>query len=146
MLDIAAPGATFLLNAPYGADGVWDHLPRRVQRAIIDKKLRFYVIDALRVAREAGMGGRINTVMQTCFFALSGVLPRDEAIAADQGGDPQDLRRRGEAVVERNFAAVDGARRPARGRRPRRRRRARRLDLPPVSARRRPISSGGSRP
>jgi len=82
MLKAAAPGATFLLNSIYGPDEVWDHLPRTVQRQIIDKKLKFYVIDGYRVGNDTGMGGRINTIMQTCFFAISGVLPPDEAIAA----------------------------------------------------------------
>ena len=81
MLDIAAPGATFLLNASYSADEVWTRLPNHIQQTIIDKELRFYVVDGLRVAREAGLGGRINTVMQTCFFALAEILPHDEAIA-----------------------------------------------------------------
>ena len=108
MLKVAEPGATFLLNSPYGPDEVWDHLPRAVQEQIIDKRLRFFVIDGNRVAREAGMGGRINTVMQTCFFAISGVLPREEAIAAikhaiektygkrGERGRAEELRRRGQ--------------------------------------------------
>ena len=82
VLAAADQGATFLLNAPYAPDEVWNHLPRNVQQQILDKQLRFFVIDAYKVARDAGMGGRINTIMQTCFFAVSGVLPRDEAIAA----------------------------------------------------------------
>jgi pyruvate-ferredoxin/flavodoxin oxidoreductase len=82
VLDVAEPGATFLLNSPYSADEVWAHLPAEVQRQIIEKKLKFYVVDGLRVAREAGLGGRINTVMQTCFFTLAGVVPRQEAIAS----------------------------------------------------------------
>ena len=81
VLRIAAPGATFLLNAPYGPEEVWDRLPRLVQQQIIDKKLKFHVIDASRAARELGLGARVNTILQTCFFALSGVLPLDEAIA-----------------------------------------------------------------
>ncbi|MDX9861945.1 MAG: pyruvate:ferredoxin (flavodoxin) oxidoreductase, partial [Rhodospirillales bacterium] len=80
MLKYAAPGGTFLLNTPYGKDEIWDHLPRSVQEAMIEKKLKFFVINADKVAHETGMGRRINTVMQTCFFAISGVLPRDEAI------------------------------------------------------------------
>src|SRR5262249_49803538 len=80
VLDYAAPGAVFLLNAPYGPEEVWDRLPREVQEQILGKHLRFYVIDALGVAKDTGMGGRINTIMQTCFFAVSGVLPRDEAV------------------------------------------------------------------
>ena len=74
VLKAAEPGATFLLNSPYGPDEVWNMMPRTTQRQIIQKKLRFFVIDAIKVAKDAGMGGRINTVMQTCFFAISGVL------------------------------------------------------------------------
>ena len=80
MLKDLMPGGAFLLNSQYGPDEIWDKLPRPVQQALINKKLKFYVIDALSVAKATGMGGRINTIMQTCFFALSGVLPRDEAI------------------------------------------------------------------
>ena len=105
----AEPGATFLLNSPYGPEEVWEHLPRAVQEQIIDKGLRFFVIDADRVARETGMGGRINTVMQTCFFALAGVLPRDEAVAAIKQAIEKTYGKRGEAVVRQNFAAVDAA-------------------------------------
>jgi pyruvate-ferredoxin/flavodoxin oxidoreductase len=107
MLSAAEPGATFLLNSPFGPDEVWDQLPRTVQGQIIRKKLRFFIIDAVSVAREAGMGGRINTVMQTCFFAISGVLPRAEAIAAIKHSIEKTYGRRGEAVVLKNFAAVD---------------------------------------
>ena len=82
VLDCAEPGATFLLNAPFGADEVWGHLPQSVQEVIIQKRLKFYLIDAYQVARETGMGNRINTIMQTCFFAISGVLPREQAIEA----------------------------------------------------------------
>ena len=107
VLQHAAPGAVFLLNAPFGKDEVWDHLPVEVQRQIIDKKLRFYVIDALKVANATGMKGRINTVMQTCFFAISGVLPRQQAIEAIKKGIKKTYGRKGEAVVQRNFEAVD---------------------------------------
>ena len=107
MLENAAEGATFLLNAPYGPNEVWDHLPREVQEQIIAKDLEFYVIDAYRVARETGMGVRINTIMQTAFFALSGVLPRDEAIAAIKDAIKKTYGKRGEAVVQKNYAAVD---------------------------------------
>ena len=82
VLAAAEPGATFLLNSPSGPQAVWDHLPRGIQAQIIDKKLRFFVIDGYKVARETGMGTRINTVMQTGFFVLSGVLAKEEAIAA----------------------------------------------------------------
>ncbi len=109
VLKAAEPGAVFLLNSPYGPNEVWDHLPRSAQRQIIDKKLRFYVIDGIKVARDAGMGGRINTVMQTCFFALSGVLPREEAIAAIKGAIKKTYGKRGETVVLKNYAAVDHA-------------------------------------
>ncbi|HYL82330.1 MAG TPA: pyruvate:ferredoxin (flavodoxin) oxidoreductase, partial [Candidatus Acidoferrum sp.] len=102
-------GATFLLNSLYGPGEVWDHLPKTVQRQIIDKKLRFYVIDAYKVAEKTGMGVRINTVMQTCFFAISGVLPREDAIAAIKHAFEKTYGKRGEAVVKKNFAAVDAA-------------------------------------
>ena len=107
VLKEAAPGATFLLNSPYGPAEVWDHLPRTAQREIIEKKLRFFVIDGYTVAKETGMGGRINTIMQTCFFAISGVLPRDEAIAAIKHAIEKTYGKRGEAIVKKNFAAVD---------------------------------------
>ena len=107
ILENAVPGATFLLNAPYGPTEVWDKLPRKVQQQIIDKKLKFYVIDAYRVAKETGMGVRINTIMQTAFFALSGVLPKDEAIAAIKAAIKKTYGKRGEAVVKQNYAAVD---------------------------------------
>jgi pyruvate-ferredoxin/flavodoxin oxidoreductase len=109
MLAAAEPGAVFLLNSPYGPAEVWDHLPRRTQEQIIEKKLKFYVIDAYRVAKETGMGQRINTIMQTCFFAISGVLPREEAIAAIKKSIEKTYGKRGEAVVRKNFAAVDAA-------------------------------------
>ena len=107
MLEQAAPGATFLLNAPYPADQVWDKLPREVQQQIVDKKLRFFVIDAYKVARDNGMGVRINTVMQTCFFAISGVLPRDQAIAHIKKAIEKTYGRKGPEVVRKNFEAVD---------------------------------------
>jgi pyruvate-ferredoxin/flavodoxin oxidoreductase len=109
MLKAAAPGATFLLNSIYGPEDVWDHLPRLVQRQIIEKKLKFYVIDGYAVAAKTGMGGRINTIMQTCFFAISGVLPREEAIAAIKHAIEKTYGKRGESVVQKNFAAVDAA-------------------------------------
>ncbi|HZQ10920.1 MAG TPA: pyruvate:ferredoxin (flavodoxin) oxidoreductase, partial [Anaerolineae bacterium] len=107
VLDAAEPGAVFLLNSPFGANEVWEHLPRSVQQQIIDKQLKFYVIDAYQVARDAGMGGRINTVMQTCFFAISGVLPREQAIAAIKHSIEKTYGKRGAHVVAKNFAAVD---------------------------------------
>jgi pyruvate-ferredoxin/flavodoxin oxidoreductase len=109
VLREAEPGAVFLLNSPYGADTVWDHLPRTVQRQVIDKRLRLFVIDGNRVAREAGMGGRVNTVMQACFFAISGVLPREEAAAAIKHAIEKSYGRRGAGVVRRNWEAVDAA-------------------------------------
>ncbi len=107
MLRSAEPGATFLLNSPFGPEEVWDHLPRSVQQQIITKKLKFYVIDGYKVAKDTGMGGRINTIMQTCFFAISGVLPREEAIASIKHAIEKTYGKRGEAVVQKNFAAVD---------------------------------------
>ncbi|HET8997455.1 MAG TPA: pyruvate:ferredoxin (flavodoxin) oxidoreductase [Acetobacteraceae bacterium] len=109
MLKLAAPGATLLLNAPYGADTLWDHLPRDMQRRIIDLKLKLYVIDASGVAERAGLRGRANTVLQTCFFALSGVLPRERALDHIKTAIRKTYARRGEAVVASNFAAVDAA-------------------------------------
>jgi pyruvate-ferredoxin/flavodoxin oxidoreductase len=107
MLAKAVPGATFLLNSPFGPEEVWDNIPRSVQQTIVDKKLHFYVIDAFKVARDTGMGARINTVMQTCFFAISGVLPKDEAIDAIKRSIRATYQKKGEAVVLKNFAAVD---------------------------------------
>jgi len=109
LLREAVPGAVFLLNTPFGPDEVWDNLPRSAQRTIVEKKLKFYVIDAVEVARAAGMGGRINTVMQTCFFAISGVLPREEAIASIKHSIEKTYGKRGESVVRKNFAAVDSS-------------------------------------
>ncbi len=109
VLKCAEPGATFLLNSPFGKDEVWDNLPRSAQKTIVDKKLKFYVIDAVEVAKAAGMGGRINTVMQTCFFAISGVLPREDAIASIKHSIEKTYGKRGESIVRKNFAAVDSA-------------------------------------
>ncbi len=109
VLELAGQGATFLLNCPYGPETAWEHLPREVQRTILERELRLFVIDAHRVAEAAGLGGRINTVMQACFFALSGVLPRAEAIARIKESIEETYGKRGRAVLERNFAAVDGA-------------------------------------
>jgi len=107
MLKNAVPGSVFLLNSQHGPDEVWDYLPRTAQEHIIGKKLRFFVIDGYKVAEETGMGVRINTIMQTCFFAISGILPRDEAIAAIKNSIKKTYGTRGEAVVKKNFAAVD---------------------------------------
>jgi pyruvate-ferredoxin/flavodoxin oxidoreductase len=109
MLEAAVPGAVFLLNAPYGPGEVWDHLPREAQEQIVAKGLRFYAIDAYSVARAAGMGGRINTIMQTCFFAISGVLPPEEAIAGIKKSIEKTYGKRGAEVVQRNFQVVDAA-------------------------------------
>ena len=108
MLKDASPGGTFLLNTPYGADEVWDtSAARRSSSQIVDKKLKFYVIDAVKVARESGMGGRINTVMQVCFFAISGVLPRDEAIEAIKYRSRRPTARRARRSSRRTCKAVD---------------------------------------
>jgi len=107
VLAAAEPGATFLLNAPFGPEDIWKHIPRQVQETIINKKLRFFVIDGYSVARAAGMGSRINTIMQTCFFAISGVLPREEAIAAIKKSILETYGKRGDAVVQKNYSAVD---------------------------------------
>jgi pyruvate-ferredoxin/flavodoxin oxidoreductase len=109
VLKCAETGATFLLNSPFGPADVWMQLPKEVQQQIIAKKLKFYVIDGYAVARETGMGGRVNTIMQTCFFAISGVLPREEAIAAIKYAIKKTYGKRGEAVVQKNYAAVDAA-------------------------------------
>jgi pyruvate-ferredoxin/flavodoxin oxidoreductase len=109
MLDKAAPKAVFLLNSPVAPDKVWEELPRPVQQIIIDKQIEFYTIDASTVARNAGMGRRINTIMQTCFFALSGVLPRDEAIDKIKKAIEKTYARKGAEVIQLNFKAVDAA-------------------------------------
>ncbi|MBN1312611.1 MAG: pyruvate:ferredoxin (flavodoxin) oxidoreductase [Anaerolineae bacterium] len=109
VLEDAVPGAVFLLNSPYGADETWEHLPRQIQEQIIKKKLKFYVIDAYDVAAKTGMGVRINTIMQTCFFAISGVLEREEAIEQIKKAIEKTYGKRGEAVVQKNFEAVDEA-------------------------------------
>ncbi len=107
VLEYAKQGATFLLNSPYGPDEVWQHLPGSVQRLLIDKAIDFWVIDAFSVADEAGMGSRINTVMQPCFFQLAGILPADEAIARIKDWVQKTYAKRGEATVARNFDAID---------------------------------------
>jgi pyruvate-ferredoxin/flavodoxin oxidoreductase len=109
VLDVADLGATFLLNSPYGPDEVWEHLPVEVQRQIIQKDLRFFVVDGYRVAKEAGLGTRVNTVLQTCFFALADILPVSEAIAAIKDAVVRSYGKRGETILERNFAAIDAA-------------------------------------
>ncbi len=109
VLDIAEPGATFLLNAPFPPDEVWDHLPREVQEQIIEKKLKFYVIDAYKLAKELGLGQRINTIMQTCFFAITNIIPLEDAIARIKEAIRKTYGKRGEVIVRKNFAAVDAA-------------------------------------
>ena len=107
VLENARHGATFLLNSPYGVEEVWDRLPRSLQQTIIAKAIQFYVIDASKVALETGMGNRTNTIMQTCFFAISGVLPRDEAIAKIKESIKKTYGKKGEDVVKKNYIAVD---------------------------------------
>jgi pyruvate-ferredoxin/flavodoxin oxidoreductase len=109
VLKVAEKGATFLLNSPFPTDETWDMLPRQVQKQIIDKKLKFYVIDAYKIAREIGLGARINTIMQSCFFLLSGILPKEEALQRIKEFTKKTYGSRGEKVLEMNYAAVDKA-------------------------------------
>ena len=109
VLDPAVNGATLLLNSPYEADEVWSHLPAGVQRKIVEKKVRLFSINANAVAKQTQLGNRINTIMQTCFFAISGVLPRDEAITKIKESIRKTYGKRGEPVVRQNFAAVDAS-------------------------------------
>lgn len=107
MLKNALPGAVFLLNTPFGPEEVWDTLPRSVQKDIIEKKLKFFVIDGYAVAKKTGMGARVNTIMQTCFFAISGVLPKEEAIEEIKKSIKKTYGAKGEEIVKKNYAAVD---------------------------------------
>ncbi|HZQ14112.1 MAG TPA: pyruvate:ferredoxin (flavodoxin) oxidoreductase [Pseudolabrys sp.] len=107
VLRLAVEGGTFLLNTPHKPEAVWDRLPRSLQSQILEKKLRFFVIDASKVARETGLGGRVNTVLQTCFFAISGVLPRDEAIKRIRESIEKTYSSKGADMVRNNFEAVD---------------------------------------
>jgi pyruvate-ferredoxin/flavodoxin oxidoreductase len=107
VLALAQPGAVFLVNAPYGPDEVWARFPREVQDAIVAKELRVHVIDAAAVARELGLGGRINTIMQSAFFALSGVLPREVALGQIKEAIRKSYQKKGPEIVKRNVAAVD---------------------------------------
>ena len=109
VLEYAAPGAIFLLNAPGAADTVWDRLPREMQEQIVEKRIRFFAIDAYALAKQVGMGGRINTIMQTCFFGISGILPREEAIAHIKKSIEKSYGKRGPEVVRRNCEVVDQA-------------------------------------
>lgn len=103
----AKPGGTFLLNSPYGPDEVWDKLPKHIQDDIVEKELAFYVIDATKVAQDANLGKRVNTILQTCFFAISGVLPKDEAIQKIKDGIVKSYSHKGDEIVQMNFSAVD---------------------------------------
>jgi pyruvate-ferredoxin/flavodoxin oxidoreductase len=107
VLKDLAPGGTFLLNSPLGHDRVWGHLPEAVQRRLIEQRAKFFVIDGNKVARDAGMGGRINTVMQTCFFAISGVLPAQSAIEAIKNSIRKTYAKKGDEIVQMNLRAVD---------------------------------------
>ena len=107
VLKTALPGSTFLLNSMYGPDEVWQHLPRHIQEQLISKKIKFYVIDAYKVGTATGMGGRVNTIMQTCFFAISGVLPKDVAIEAIKKSIKKTYGKKGDQIVQQNFQAVD---------------------------------------
>ncbi len=107
VLETAETGAVFLLNSQFAADVVWDKLPRSVQQVIVSKGIKFYVIDAYQVARDTGMGGRINTIMQTCFFAIANILPREEAIAKIKKAIKKSFSVKGDDVVQKNYAAVD---------------------------------------
>jgi pyruvate-ferredoxin/flavodoxin oxidoreductase len=110
MLKVAEPGATFLLNSPFGPDEVWDNLPREVQEQIVSKKLKFYVVDGYKVARDTNMGVRINTIMQTCFFKLAKILPPEQAIAEIKAMIKSSYGKKGgEKIIQQNYAAVDGA-------------------------------------
>lgn len=107
MLAKAKDGATFLLNSPTPADRIWDDLPKSMQQQIIDKGLTFYVVDAYDIAEKTGMGRRINTIMQTCFFAISGILPKDEAIAKIKDAVKKTYGKKGQRLLDRNYAAID---------------------------------------
>ena len=109
VLDVAAPRGTFLLNSPFGPETVWEHLPSEVQQAIVDKGLRVFVVDAHAIASKAGLGPRVNTILQTCFFALADILPTEEAVEKIKAAIEKSYGKRGRSVVDRNFVAVDGA-------------------------------------
>ncbi|MGD8453774.1 MAG: pyruvate:ferredoxin (flavodoxin) oxidoreductase [Phycisphaerae bacterium] len=107
MLGTAVEGATFLINSPFPKEETWNRLPRQVQQQIIDKKIKLYAINGFQVAKDTGMGARVNTIMQTCFFAISGVLPKDEAIEAIKRAIKKEYGRKGEEIVKKNWNAVD---------------------------------------
>ncbi|MFI1745087.1 pyruvate:ferredoxin (flavodoxin) oxidoreductase [Thalassobellus sediminis] len=102
-------GGTFLLNSPYSKDEIWAHLPKRIQKELIDKEINFYVIDATKVAAESNLGKRTNTVLQTCFFAISGILPKEEAIQKIKDAIVKSYSHKGESIVQMNFTAVDNS-------------------------------------
>jgi pyruvate-ferredoxin/flavodoxin oxidoreductase len=107
MLENASDNAIFLLNSPFGSAEIWDKLPRHMQRQIIDKHIRFYVVDARTIARDTGMGNRINSILQTCFFAISGLLPQQEAIKKIKDAIQKTYKRKGDEIIQKNFKAVD---------------------------------------
>ncbi len=109
MLSNAKQGAVFLLTSPYSADEIWNYIPDEVARQIIDKEIKFYVIDAIKLAKDLGLGARINTIMQTCFFQISGILTPDKAIEALKNAIKKTYGKKGEKIIEMNFKAVDGA-------------------------------------
>ncbi|MBK1644823.1 pyruvate:ferredoxin (flavodoxin) oxidoreductase [Thiocapsa imhoffii] len=109
MLDYARPGAVFLLNSHVPPERIWDELPRAMQQTIIDKGISFFVVDAYGIASAAGMGRRINTIMQTCFFAISGILPRDTAIAHIKDAVKKSYGKKGQSLLDRNYHAIDAA-------------------------------------
>ncbi len=109
VVELAKPGATLLLNAPWAAENVWDHMPQEVQREILQKKIRVWVLDAYKIAEEVGLGKTLGTVMQACFFALSGVLPREEAVEQIKKSIKKSYGKRGDVVVQRNYEAVERA-------------------------------------
>ena len=107
VFDQVMPGGTFLLNTPYGPEELWSNLPESAQQQLVEKRPRFFVIDAHKVARQCGMGGRINTIMQTCFFAISGILPREQAISAIKESIRKTYGKKGTEIVQMNLNAVD---------------------------------------
>ncbi len=109
VLGRAAIGATVLINSPYSPEDTWNRIPRSVQQEMIDKKIKLFVIDALTVARDCGLGGRINTIMQTCFFGISDIMPRDEAIARIKKSIEKSYSAKGAEIVQQNCAAVDAS-------------------------------------
>jgi len=109
VLDLAADGATVLINSPHAPEKTWDNLPRKVQQQILDKNLKLYGINAYQIARETGLGNRINTALQTCFFTITDILPQEEAIAEIKNAIEETYGSRGKVVVEKNYAAVDAA-------------------------------------